>query len=296
MLKINLAKGKYVVAVSGGVDSMVLLDLVRQSDSELLVAHFVHGIRNEAETAEDLRVIEEYCNRHDLRLVIGHNEALGTSEAQLREARYLFLDQQKTKNDYNAVITAHHNDDVLETAVINMLRGTNSAGIVSLRSTDAIIRPLLGFDKQEIVEYANDHELQWNEDSTNDGDDYLRNYVRHNIVEKLNKAELRKIIEKQLPLETEIEDMVTEFNNAKLLRYGDRIEMMRADFVQLPHDVALRVARSFFDEADLGTPPSKQMIEQMVVTIKTGANASGLDISKSARLEINDTMFVIRNR
>src|SRR5437764_343012 len=126
--------GKYVVAVSGGVDSVALLDMLARSDDlKLVVAHFDHGIRKDS--AKDRKFVEDLAKNYDLPFVYeeGHLGS-GTSEAVARGARYDFLHRVKKSHGAQAIITAHHQDDVLETAIINLLRGTGRKGLTSLTS------------------------------------------------------------------------------------------------------------------------------------------------------------------
>jgi tRNA(Ile)-lysidine synthase TilS/MesJ len=91
-----------------------------------------------------------------------------TSEAKARDARYKFLEEVKAVNKAKAIVTAHHQDDVLETAILNMLRGTGRRGLTSLQNRKNLIRPLLKFSKAAIKNYAKSHKLKWREDSTNE--------------------------------------------------------------------------------------------------------------------------------
>src|SRR5438445_4950610 len=113
--------GSYAVAVSGGVDSVVLLDiLAKRDDLELAVAHFDHGIREDS--VEDRHFVEGLAKNYGLPFIYEEG-SLGpkSSEAEAREARYKFLRQAQKKAGAKAIITAHHQDDLLETAILNML-------------------------------------------------------------------------------------------------------------------------------------------------------------------------------
>lgn len=177
-----LAPGRYVLAVSGGVDSVVLLDMMaRQADLskageyELIVAHFDHGIR--ADSAQDAVFVAELANKYGLTFE-SRREELGaqTSEELARARRYGFL-RAIAKQHTAGLVTAHHADDSIETIAINLVRGTGWRGLAVLNSD--VIRPLLGMSKQEILAYASAHQLEWREDSTNASDAYLRNRLRH---------------------------------------------------------------------------------------------------------------------
>lgn len=166
---------KYVVAVSGGVDSVVLLDiLASQPDTELIVAHFDHGIRDNS--ADDEGFVAGLAKKYRLPFASKRVE-LGpdASEEKARDERYAFLRSVAMEHDAK-LATAHHADDVIESIAINLSRGTGWRGLAVLDSD--VIRPLSGMSKSETIDYAKKHNLQWREDSTNNGDTYLRNRIR----------------------------------------------------------------------------------------------------------------------
>jgi tRNA(Ile)-lysidine synthetase-like protein len=160
-MKIQVEPGKYVVAVSGGVDSVVLLDLLRMYPGvHVVVAHFDHGIRDDSHL--DRAHVQTLAQRYQLPFVYDKGRlGPGASEADARTARYDFLRKAQVASSADAIITAHHQDDVLETAIINLLRGTGRKGLSSLTSGEGIIRPLLEVPKSEIIDYAKRHRLQY---------------------------------------------------------------------------------------------------------------------------------------
>lgn len=198
-MKVVMESGKYVVAVSGGVDSMVLLDLLaRQKNLELVVAHFDHGIREDS--GEDRLLVQQATKGYGLVFEYAKGKLGATaSEDTARKARYAFLEEIRKKHHAKAIITAHHQDDVLETALLNLLRGTGRKGIAALTSTDTIVRPLLDVTKDELIAYARSHALAWREDSTNKNTEYLRNYIRIRILPNIQpkaKQELLSLVRK----------------------------------------------------------------------------------------------------
>lgn len=178
----SLPSGTYVVAVSGGVDSVVLLDvLARRGDDRLLVAHFDHGMRDDS--ADDAAFVQRLAAAYGLEYV-GERGALGAkaSEATARQARYKFLHQARERSGADGIATAHHADDVVETILINLARGSGWRGLSSLRpQSGGLFRPLLGRSKRELIEYARAHDLQWREDSSNQDERYLRNRFRKRL-------------------------------------------------------------------------------------------------------------------
>jgi tRNA(Ile)-lysidine synthase len=193
-VKLAVPKGRYIVAVSGGVDSMVLLDmLVQQPGLLLTVAHFDHGIRDDSH--KDRQLVQKTAHNYGLPFVYNKgNLGAGASEADARKARYQFLHTVRKASLAEAIITAHHQDDLLETAIINMLRGTGRRGLSSLKSQDRILRPLLTYSKKQIQSYAETHNIVWYEDSTNKDEKYLRNYVRRQILAKFSDEQRQQLL------------------------------------------------------------------------------------------------------
>lgn len=201
---------KYVVAVSGGIDSVVLLhQLVTAREHSLVVAHFDHGIR--PDSAADARFVEALAASYNLPFV-GEREELGSraSEELARTRRYDFL-RRVTREHQAVMLTAHHGDDVVETIAINLIRGTGWRGLAVLNAPD-VERPLLGISKQEIRRYALDHRLEWVEDSTNATPAYLRNRLRHLTERRLGEAhreELQSLRNKQVKLKAAVDSEVS---------------------------------------------------------------------------------------
>lgn len=167
---------------------MVLLHLLHHSTGvELIVAHVNHGMRDDAELDE--RLVRHFCESHNITYVSTDLKlGLGTSESVARKYRYEFLRKCLIKHGARAIVTAHHQDDVVETVLINMLRGTGWRGIAPFFEPSDIVRPLLSVPKRQILAYAKRHAIAWREDSTNTSQIYLRNYIRHSIVPWLHET------------------------------------------------------------------------------------------------------------
>jgi len=226
---------KYIVAVSGGVDSMVLLDMmVRAGGHELIVAHFDHGIRPDSHL--DALLVREVALKHGLPFETKREE-LGesASEALARARRYAFL--RELANTHNAtLVTAHHLDDLVETVAINATRGTGWRGLAVLDSD--VSRPLIDMEKSAIKEYARYHQLEWREDSTNQSDAYLRNRLRVHTsqLSSETKRELRALHAHQKALKREINDEVKRV-------IGDGPWYSRYFFTHVPTEVAYECLR-----------------------------------------------------
>src|SRR5581483_3464845 len=160
----KIPKGRYIVAVSGGLDSMALLNMLSNlPEVKPIVAHFNHGMRVDSKLDEDL--VTRTAIRLGLPLEIGHGRlGKNASEAKARTARYSFLVRVQQKHKAKAIITAHHQDDLIETAIINILRGTGRRGLTALAQNRNVVRPLLDMSKAEIIKYAKRSNLEWRED------------------------------------------------------------------------------------------------------------------------------------
>lgn len=278
--------GSYVVAVSGGVDSVALLHwLNTRGGLELTVAHFDHGIRTDSE--EDRLLVQAMAKDYNLPFV--YKEAnLGpeVSEATARDARYEFLRLVAKDNNAQAILTAHHLDDVLETAVINLLRGTGRKGLTSLDNRKDILRPLLNVEKNQIYEYAKTNNLHWREDSTNQNTDYLRNYVRLNILPKLDEQSRREFIDiintaraTNVELDVLLLDDINEQSNDNKLN--------RQYFTSLPHNVAREIMAAWLRQHGVKDFNAKT-IERLVVAGKTASPGSSHDVVNGVTLKLSN--------
>lgn len=185
---------KVAVAVSGGVDSMAVLDFLRRSHS-VEVLHYNHGTGSHADEATDL--VRDYCSTHGLFNVIGWNKDTMPSgvsaEAWWREQRYAFFEEATRL----PIITAHHLEDVVENWVFTSLNG-NPYLIPYQR--DQYLRPFLATDKKELKNWCDRKTVPFVEDVTNADTRYRRNYIRHVMmphIEFINPG-IKKTIKKKL--------------------------------------------------------------------------------------------------
>lgn len=289
-MNISVQPGTYVVAVSGGVDSMALLDILRkQKDLKLIVAHFDHGIRHDSHM--DRAHVQSVARNLGLPFVY-HEGKLGVdaSEETARKARYEFLHSVKSASKAHGIITAHHHDDVLETAVMNVLRGTGRKGLSSLRSGQVIHRPLLQVRKSDIRKYAQDQGLVWREDSTNDDTKYLRNHIRHNVLARLTptqKAQFADIIGSIARTNTELDVQIMHFLH---VQPGIR-ELDRQSFIRLPHIVAKEVLAAWLRRQGVADF-DKRTIDRIVIHSKTLSPGKRIDVVNNNRIKVTKKHLV----
>lgn len=262
-MRINIKPGRYTVAVSGGVDSVVLLDLLAKESSAglLAVAHYDHGIR--PESAADRKFVQKLAQDYGAEFFYEEGGlGLSASEALAREKRYGFLKNIQERTGSAAIITAHHQDDLIETMAINLLRGTGRKGLSSLSDRPGLLRPLLDFPKSELIAYAEKNGLIWREDRTNEDPKFLRNRIRHVLAANLSPEQREAIVSlargsKELNAEI---DMLVKV----LFLSGEGIS--RDLFVSLDHRLASEVIAGWLRSA--GARLDKKTIERIVISLK----------------------------
>lgn len=289
-------KEVYVIAVSGGLDSVVLLDMIATKTPEIsvekplyVVAHFDHGIR--PDSAEDAEFVESLAKSYGFAFVTKRADlGEGASEESARSARYEFLFDEMKKHKAEAIITAHHQDDVIETMIVNILRGTGPRGLIGF-TRSSILRPFIDKQKQEILDYAMQHKLKWREDSTNMDKTYLRNRVRQEIVPKLSvgqRREMIKIRENMINLYTEIDDQTKKL----LVQTLEKGHLVRSRFVVLPYIVQKELIAVWLKIN--GLELDRKMIERSVLSIKTALPNKQINLNSKASLLVGKKTITLK--
>lgn len=203
-LRARLLPGSRVLcAVSGGLDSMCLLHVMVTWGREfpVIAAHFNHQLRGE-EADRDEVFVREWCAAHDIPFVSGTGDVRALAERDglsleegARKLRYGFLRETAEREGCAAILTAHHADDNAETMLLNLLRGTGSAGLAGIpRERDGILRPFLDIPRAELASYAAAHGVPHVEDATNkDPDAAVRNLLRLQVMPLLKELNPRAV-------------------------------------------------------------------------------------------------------
>jgi len=276
---------RYIVAVSGGVDSVVLLDMIaaQYPSDQLIVAHFDHGIRETS--ADDATFVRQLAVKYKLPFETKREE-LGedASEELARHHRYAFLRAVAKKHDAK-IMTAHHADDVVETIAINLTRGTGWRGLAVLDSPD-VERPLLHKRKTELIAYANKHNLEWREDVTNTNTKYLRNDIRKKLgaIDDQTVELLGLYHDRQRALKRMIDADTTELIG--------RSPYSRYFFGNVPDNVALELLRAVFVH-ETGTSPTILQRRLVLYALKTAKPGKRLAVTKGVSLHFTKTTFVV---
>ena len=298
---------KYLLAVSGGVDSMVLLDMVAtnyhgfrekyfsgaQFPADFVVVHYDHGIRGKV-SAEDAEFVRQQCRNYGVTVRCGCGKlAAVTGEAVARQYRYDFfrrVAEAIARDDPVYLVTAHHRDDLLETIALNIVRGTGWRGLAPMNRPQ-VLRPLLDIAKAELVSYAIEHGLTWREDRTNDSPRYLRNRLRVLLASRSpsDKAELTRLYERQKHLRRQIERELEHYCARHSTRDKQgQLVLRRYDLIMLPSQVAIELLR-YATDGYLTSP----QLRQLLLFAKVGKSGKQMCWKRvGVRLSVHDLSFI----
>lgn len=184
-------EARIAVAVSGGVDSMVLLDKVRCSKhyNQLFILHVNHGLRDQS--IDEEQMIVNYAKKHHIPYYIAHVpkdyfEHQAVQQAS-REFRYRFFEEMKQEHNIDIVLTAHHQQDQIETVLFRLLTGRFYLQSIGIKNEGHYLRPLLGAAKQELYQYAETFDVPYMEDASNKESHYTRNTIRNKVLPVINE-------------------------------------------------------------------------------------------------------------
>jgi tRNA(Ile)-lysidine synthase len=227
----------YIAAISGGCDSMVLLDLCFKNNIRCVVAHVNYGLRG-ADSDADEQVVIDYCNSHNIAyevLRVDEKEWAsheGSTQEIARTLRYQWFQELLEKHRAIRVLTAHHANDQTETMLMQFIRGGSGKSVYGMaQDTGVVLRPLLSATQADLESYAKENNVPWREDLSNQKDQYTRNQLRHHVIpliESINPS-IHKTIQQrsawmheeqllvELTLEEKLKSMVWVNGSAHLL-------------------------------------------------------------------------------
>jgi tRNA(Ile)-lysidine synthase len=267
-MKTEVPTGKYIVAVSGGVDSMALLDMLSHLPNlELIVAHFNHGIRR-TDSAKDQALVSKAAKAYKLPVEVGHGYLkANASEDLARQKRYEFLYKILREHNAKKIITAHHQDDLIETAFLNILRGSGSRGIVSIANNTMVLRPLLNTPKSELVNYAIKHNLKWREDNSNSDVKYLRNNIRAHLSQHLTNKDRKNIVnnlDKIAEIHVQKQELLATISHNLIIKH----KIYRSKLNLLPVEVANEIILEWLRNEEV-KDVDRKTIERLNIALRT---------------------------
>ena len=250
----NLESFGVLLAVSGGKDSMTMLDLFNYFKYELklnlVVCHFNHSLRDDAD--RDEKFVKTQCEKYGLKfyskkedVLLYSNENKLSTEEGARFLRYKFFDEVKRIENLEYIATAHNKNDLAETVIMRILRGTGINGLIGIQSERGdLIRPILNFSRDEIEKYIEENNIPFVEDKTNFEELYLRNKIRLNLFPILKNEYNPRILDAISRLSNiafdystisreyiaSKEGLLWEFNKEKILVYIEKLKLQSRSF------------------------------------------------------------------
>ena len=241
---------KVILALSGGIDSMVLADLLLKAKVEFVAAHCNFHLRGE-ESDGDEKFVRDYAERNGIQCFVKHFETEKYAAEQsisiemaARDLRYAWFEELRQQLGYDKIAVAHHADDQAETFFINLLRGAGLNGLKGMKPQNGvIIRPLLWASREQIRKYAVENQILWREDHTNAESVYLRNKIRNQLLPAFDElhAEARQGLYKSLEHLAAENELYRELLQEKL---GQIIEY-NGDIQRIPYSAFLIQHSSF---------------------------------------------------
>ncbi|MFO7790245.1 MAG: tRNA lysidine(34) synthetase TilS [Bacteroidales bacterium] len=192
----NYKQNKYLLAVSGGPDSVAMLHCAYRLNMQAVVAHCHFHLRG-TEADADAKFSEKLAVALDYPFVIKHFNTQAVADERkisiqmaARELRYEWFESLRQKHACDYILIAHNRDDVAETVLINQIRGCGVRGMTGIaEKTGTIVRPLLHASRDDIVNWLSEHKLDWQQDSSNDKTNYMRNKIRHDILPEMEQIQ-----------------------------------------------------------------------------------------------------------
>ena len=208
----------YFIAVSGGVDSMLLLELMFQENLPIHVLHINYHLR-EIDSEEDELLVSNFCESNNIPITVESihlKEKLevngGNLQNEARKVRYDFFQKELNKVPNSKLVLAHHLNDQLETFLLQLLRNAGIAGLSGMKPVNnKLLRPLLNFKKEEIYSLAIERKISWREDKSNAKNDYNRNRLRNEIIPYLS-SEIPRLEKSILLLQEMFQENLLETN------------------------------------------------------------------------------------
>ena len=287
----------YLLAVSGGLDSVVMTDLFFRSNYPFSIAHCDFNLRGD-ESNGDEQFVKALAVKYKVQCFVENFETRKVSEEEsvsiqmaARKLRYDFFERLRTEHQISFIVTAHHKQDSTETVLLNIVRGTGLEGLKGIAAkNNFVIRPLLFATREELLEYANENNLTWREDSSNATTDYQRNFIRHKIIPLLKEinpsvndsiANLSSITNESLLLLNEIID---KYRNEYLTQSGNESVLSTKKINN--HPAKKTLLHHLLKEFNFNASQIELMIEE-------GERSGVVFYSDTHRLVINRQEFLI---
>jgi tRNA(Ile)-lysidine synthase len=277
------------VALSGGLDSVVLLDLLQSLAQRwswtISAAHFDHRMRENS--SHDAMWVRQHCEERGVECRLGRAQTVPAGEAAARDLRYAFLDEARLELGSELLATAHQADDQAETVLFRLLRGTGLAGLggIPARRSPGIVRPLLPYWRREIQEYAHGRRLEYLDDPTNRDPSFARNRIRNEAIPALEAGghpDIREQLHRLAGLASRAADAVgkvTEEKLTELILESSESRIIVAHKGLLAYDTTARAHLLRALAGRVGPHPGRVGTRVALEFINTGRSGRGIDLA-----------------
>jgi len=313
-----LKSSKLLIAISGGLDSVVLTHLCHKMGLNIALAHCNFNLRGQEsdadedfvlQLAEDLE-LEVFIESFETK-TFAEDENLSIQMAA-RELRYHWFSELSEQLNFDYILTAHHADDNLETFFINLSRGTGLDGLLGIPVLNGnVVRPLLSFSREDIENYAKEQKLEWREDSSNDSTKYLRNKLRHDVIpilKEINPQLLQNFSKTQVHLNDSkciIDDKISEVFDSVITPIDDftfslnikeikKLSHAKAYLYELLKDFGFTEWQDIFNLLDAQSGKYVQTNSHRLIKDRDLLLLSEINLDSSESISISETDKIVK--
>lgn len=269
----------FIVCVSGGPDSMCLLDVLfslsQKYNFKLYVAHVNYHLRGRASDLDEM-LTKKIAKRYGIPCFVFSQEKKLASDAEeiLREIRYTFFEKLRKKVGAHHIAVAHNQNDQAETLLIRLLRGAGLDGLSAMRPKNQhIIRPLIEMSRDDIARYLKERSLEFRKDKSNVNQRYFRNKIRHKLIPFLENnfqpQAVKLLAETALLLEEDYAFLQKRPVDFSVKRDAHSIEFSRSDLLKLSPVLFRRELRTLLKPLLAGKNPQKNLVNELIKTLKS---------------------------
>lgn len=247
---------KFLLAVSGGADSMVLMSLFKDFDLKFEVSHINYGLRGNDSDSDEL-LVKKICEKFDItfhhyQVTESDQKPKNSIQEWARNLRYDFFREIQKERNLDCIVTAHHLNDELETFLINLSKASGIKGLSGIPANEnQILRPLLPFSKEEIYAFAKESKIEFREDLSNQKSDYLRNKIRNEITPKLLETNenflenFGKSLSYLKETKNFVEKKISEIEKEIIIEEEEFLTIDKAKFLDQSNFVQFEILRKF---------------------------------------------------
>jgi tRNA(Ile)-lysidine synthase len=274
-------KESFIIAVSGGPDSLCLLDLLfllsQKYDFTLHIVHVNYQLRDR-DSDSDEELVRESATRYHIPLTVFHPKKTSRSnlEEKLRDIRYRLFEQVRTKKNATLIAVAHHEDDQAETFLLRLLRGSGMLGLSAMRpKNNFVIRPLIEMSRADILRYLKERDIPYRVDESNGDPTFLRNQLRRTLIpfiEERYQSNIKKILADTASLLATDYALLESLPSFSSTNKSGIIEFSVANFQKLPESLARHELRLLLKPYYGEKSPPKGVLDEVQKLINSTKN------------------------